>query len=331
MPVLPPLSVVTPVHNGADWIAETIDSVLGQQGVTIEHIVLDDGSTDATAAVLSRYAGRIRVARHGNLGEARTVNRGVAMASHEFVAVVNADDPVLPGWAAAMVVAMASDPSLAAAYPDWRRIDADGRTLGIVRTAAFSLEVAFGQHFCIPGPGAVFRPHLLGAEPVRDPTRGTSADFDLWLRLALRGAIRRVPRVLANWRQHAAGTSSRRRGRAMAEERIAVARAFLTRPDLPAGVRSLAGQGLSAAYVNAAMLGLRGRGIPALRYALASYWHCPRWSPGVLRAQRRSLPHLLYASAQPLSARLHRALSPLLPPRLGHAAMMAGRFGVRDA
>jgi glycosyltransferase involved in cell wall biosynthesis len=325
------LSVVTPVFNGAEWIGETIESVLAQEGVAIEHIVLDDGSTDATSKVLARFAGRIRHERHANMGESRTVNRGVALASHALVAVVNADDPVLPGWAAAMTEAMAGDAGLAAAYPDWRRIDAEGRTLAVVRTVEFSLEVAFGQHYCIPGPGAVLRPAMLAGEPVRDPARGTSADFDLWLRLALRGPIRRVPRVLATWRQHAGGTSSAGRSRAMAEDKIGTARAFLARPDLPPDIRRMAGQGLSAAYLNAAMLGLRARGVPAWRYAIASFWHCPRWPPGVVRQQRRSLPHLLYAATQPLSAALHRATSPLLPRRLRHAAMLAERFGVADA
>lgn len=331
MAALPPLSVITPVHNGAAWIAETVESVLAQQGVTIEHILLDDGSTDDTRAVLTRFGDRIRVVSHPNMGEAATVNRGVALASHSLVAVVNADDPVLPGWAAAMVSTMAAEPALAAAYPDWRRIDAEGRTLATVQTAEFSLEVALGQHFCIPGPGAVLRPALLGAEPVRDAARRTSSDYDLWLRLGLRGPIRRVPQVLATWRQHAAGTSSAARGRAMAEDKIGTIRAFLARPDLPPALRALGGQALSAAYVNAAMLGLRARGVPALRYALLSYWHCPRWAPGTLRQQRRSLPHLLYAAAQPFSGWLHAAASPLLPARFRRAAVLAERFGAADA
>ena len=331
MTARPALTVLTPVYNGAAWIRETVDSVLAQQGVEIEYIVLDDGSTDDIAEALAPYAGQLRFERHANMGEAATVNRGVALASHPLLAVVNADDPVLPGWAAAMVDAMDADPSLAAAYPDWCKTNAQGATLEVMRTAEFSMAVAFGQHFCIPGPGAVIRPALLGGEPMRDAARRTSSDFDLWLRLGLRGGIRRVPQVLVTWRQHPGGQSSAARGRAMAEDKLGTARAFLARPNLPPELRALAGQGLSAAYVNAAMLGLRAPGIPVLRYLLASYWHCPRWAPGVLRQQRRSLPHLLYAAAQPLAGWLHKLASPLLPRRFGHAAMQAQRFGQADA
>ncbi len=323
----PALTVLTPVYNGAAWIRETVESVMAQAGVAIEHIVLDDGSTDDLTGALAPYMGNIRLERHANMGEAATVNRGIALASHPLVAVVNADDPVLPGWAEAMTGAMASDPALAAVYPDWRKIDAEGATLEDVRCAEFSLDVAFGQHFCIPGPGAVMRPALLGNEKARDPERRTSSDFDMWLRLGLRGPIRRVPRVLATWRQHAGGTSTAARGRAMAEDKIGTARAFLARSDLPPNIRALGGQGLSAAYVNAAMLGLRAGGIPVSCYVFASYWHCLRWAPGVLRQQRRSPPHLLYAAAQPVSGWLHRAASPFLPGRFRHGAMLAQRFG----
>ena len=330
---LPPITVVTPVFNGAAWIAKTVESVLAQDHPGgIEYIVLDDGSTDATLDVLAPYRHRgVRVLSHPNMGEARTVNRGAELASHDLFAVVNADDPVLPGWARAMAEAFAADPGLSAAYPDWLMIDAEGRVLDEIRTQEFDYAVLLGQHFCIPGPGAVLRLSHLRGEPVRDPARRTSSDYDLWLRLGLHGRLRRVPCVLATWRRHAAGTSSAARGRAMAEDKIGTIRAFLARPDLPPEVRALGDQALSAAYLNAAMLGLRAPGIPALRYALLSYWHKPRWARGVVRQQRRSLPHLAYAAAQPLSGLLHAALSPLLPSRFRRAAVLAERFGRADA
>ncbi len=329
----PPITIVTPVFNGAAWIGETLESVLAQDySGELEMIVLDDGSTDGTRDVLAPYAERgVRIVSHTNMGEARTVNRGAAMASHDLFAVVNADDPVLPGWASGMAEAFVADPDLSAAYPDWRRIDARGQLLDEVRTEEFDYTVLFAQHFCLVGPGAVLRlSHLRGA-PVRDPARGTSSDYDLWLRLALHGHMRRVPRVLATWRRHAGGTSSAGRGRAMAADRIGTIRALLARADLPPDVRALGPMALSAAYLNAALLGLRAPGVPALRYAVLCFWHKPIWPARVVRQQRRSIPHLAYAVAQPVSGWLHEATSPLLPRQFRRSALLAENFRRADA
>jgi glycosyltransferase involved in cell wall biosynthesis len=328
----PPITVVTPVFNGAAWIAETVESVLAQDYPgELEYIVLDDGSVDATLDVLAAFAQRgLRIVSHGNMGEARTVNRGAELASHDLFAVVNADDPVLPGWAQAMAEAFVADPDLSGAYPDWRRIDASGRVIGEVRTREFDYAVLFAQHFCLPGPGAVLRRSHLRGEMVRDPARGTSSDYDLWLRLGLHGRLRRVPRVLATWRRHAAGTSSAARGRAMATDKIGTIRSLLARSDLPPNVRDLGPMAMSAAYLNAALLGLRASDIPSLRYAVMSYWYKPIWPP-VERPQRRSLPHLAYAAAQPLSGWLHAQISPWLPRPFSRSAVLTDRFGRSDA
>ena len=66
------VSIITPTYNRAGLLPETIDSILGQDYPDIEYLVLDDGSTDNTAEVLARYAGRLRVERHPNMGETRT-------------------------------------------------------------------------------------------------------------------------------------------------------------------------------------------------------------------------------------------------------------------
>ncbi len=320
------ITVVTPAFNARPWVGETLRALLAQSGPALELIVLDDGSTDGTGDFVRAEFPAVRVLGHPNMGEAATVNRGVAAASHDLVAVVNADDPVLPGWAAAMAQAMAARPELAAAYPDWLRIGPAGEVEAEIRTDEWDLAVALAQHCCIPGPGALIRRPALGGEPMRVAARGTSSDYDLWLRLGLRGPLARVPEVLATWRRHPGGQSSAARGLRMAEDKMGTIRAFLARPDLPPEIRALGPQAMSAAYVQAAMLGLRGPGIPAARYAALSYWHAPAWGP-VLRRQRRSLPHLLYAAAQPLSGALHRAASPILPARFSHAAMAEERFG----
>lgn len=328
--VLPPLSVVTPVYNGGAHIAETVASVLAQNYPDLDYVVVDDGSTDDTPARLASFSDRLRILRQENAGEAAAVNRGVAAAQHDIVGIVNADDPVLPGLLAAVGAAFAAEPSLVGVYPDWLKIDGAGRTIAEVRTPDFDRSVLVGQHCCIPGPGAFFRRSALAGEPVRDPALGTSGDYDFWLRLALRGEIRRIPRTLATWRLHPGGASAARCDADMARRMVDVVARFYGRPDVPADLRAIEDQAFSAAYFHAAMLAMRGGGIPAREFVLRSFWRKPRWPAGTLRQQRRSLPHILYILGQPWTGRAHALLGPLLPERFRREAVLGQRFGRRS-
>lgn len=101
------VSIVTPVFNGAKYVDETIESVLAQTYPHVEHILLDDGSTDETPAILRDYAEkypeRVRVYQHANIGQARTVNRGFLLAKGEIIGWINADDYYKP-WAVAEAI-----------------------------------------------------------------------------------------------------------------------------------------------------------------------------------------------------------------------------------
>ncbi len=89
------VSVVIPVFNGALTIAETLQSCLAQQYREIEIVVVDDGSTDATADVLSRFGSKVRVISQAKQGIAAARNAGMLAAKGEFIAWLDADDLVL--------------------------------------------------------------------------------------------------------------------------------------------------------------------------------------------------------------------------------------------
>ena len=94
---LPLVSIITPAYNRQSLIEETILSVIGQDYPNLEYLVLDDGSSDDTLSVIKKYAKHLRYDAHPNMGETRTVNKGFTMARGEILAVVNSDDPLLPG------------------------------------------------------------------------------------------------------------------------------------------------------------------------------------------------------------------------------------------
>jgi glycosyltransferase involved in cell wall biosynthesis len=88
----PLISCIVPVYNNAQYVAEALDSIFAQTYRPLEVIVVDDGSTDDTAAVVGRYSDRVTYIRQANGGPALARNRGLAAARGEFVAFLDADD-----------------------------------------------------------------------------------------------------------------------------------------------------------------------------------------------------------------------------------------------
>ena len=86
------VSVVIPVHNGARFVGEALDSVLAQTYWPIDVIVVDDGSDDDTVAVVERYGPRVRLIRQAQARTAEARNMGVAAAMGTYLAFLDADD-----------------------------------------------------------------------------------------------------------------------------------------------------------------------------------------------------------------------------------------------
>lgn len=109
------LSVVIPVHNGADCIGVLLDSLRPQRAADIELLAVDDASTDATAAVLARYPD-VRVLHHAqNRGAGAARNTGAQAAQGEIVLFLDADTEATPGLLAAVTAFFAGHPEVAAA------------------------------------------------------------------------------------------------------------------------------------------------------------------------------------------------------------------------
>jgi O-antigen biosynthesis protein len=115
------VSVVTPCYNASATLAETIASVGGQTYPHLEHIVVDDGSTDGTWEVAARHGDRVKALRLGeNRGGAFARNRGVEVARGEYLVFLDADDLMGAEAIAALVAAVRDRPGTVG-YCEWRR------------------------------------------------------------------------------------------------------------------------------------------------------------------------------------------------------------------
>jgi glycosyltransferase involved in cell wall biosynthesis len=125
------VAAIIPVFNGATTIAAAIESVLAQRcTVDREVIVVDDGSTDATAAVLARYGAQIKVVSQANRGLAAARNAGAAAAGTcAYLAFLDADDVWLSDKLALTLAPLERDPTTVLAYTDIITMDKRGTVI----------------------------------------------------------------------------------------------------------------------------------------------------------------------------------------------------------
>src|SRR5215471_18905764 len=108
----PRVSVIIPVYNCEQYLAEAIQSALSQTGSTLEVIVVDDGSTDASAEVARSFGSRVRYCYQANAGIGAARNCGIAMAVGNLYAFLDADDRYVKGKLAKQIAVLEDDPSL---------------------------------------------------------------------------------------------------------------------------------------------------------------------------------------------------------------------------
>jgi len=113
---MPSISCILPVYNGARFLRQAIESVLSQDPAPEQLIVVDDGSTDASGEIARSFGPPVTVLRQDNAGPAAARNRGLAIATGDFVCFQDADDIWVAGKLARQLACFAADPTLDLCY-----------------------------------------------------------------------------------------------------------------------------------------------------------------------------------------------------------------------
>jgi glycosyltransferase involved in cell wall biosynthesis len=210
---MPKVSVLMPVYNGSRYLCEAIDSILGQTFADFELLVIDDGSTDDSAAIVHSHTdGRIRLlSNNGNRGLVYSANRGLDMARGEYVARMDCDDISLPDRFARQVCFLDRNPDVGICGT---HIEIFGDRQWINRypvdDAAIRCELLFGT--ALAHPSVMMRSSLFRESGLRYENRfaNVAEDYDLWVRASQYTRLANLPRVLLRYRWHDSQTSVRK-------------------------------------------------------------------------------------------------------------------------
>ncbi|OGR01414.1 MAG: glycosyl transferase family A [Deltaproteobacteria bacterium RIFOXYD12_FULL_55_16] len=182
-----PVSVIIPTYNRVGFLAQAIDSVFAQTYANFELIVVDDGSTDETQALLASYGKALVSLRQENRGPAAARNAGIRGARSPLLAFLDSDDLFTPNKLALQVAAMEAQPELLISHTQetWFR---NGRHLNQKKRHAKEGGDIFARSLalCVVGMSTVMaRRELFDRIGLFDESLPCCEDYELWLRASL--------------------------------------------------------------------------------------------------------------------------------------------------
>jgi hypothetical protein len=204
---VPQVSVAMGVCNVERFLAEAIESVLGQTLEDLEFIIVDFGSTDGSKAIVRAYAGhdsRIKVSEISPCGLAEARNAACARAQGRYLAVMDADDVCLPHRLESEVEFMEKNPDvgLVGGATDW--IDSTGRSLGVHEFPIehSDIKLALETRFPFCHPTILMRQSAFQAVGGYRKPFAAAQDYDLGVRISERFRCANLPQVVLKYRIH---------------------------------------------------------------------------------------------------------------------------------
>lgn len=193
------------VHNGEPFVGKSVQSILGQTFTDFELLVIDDGSTDGSRRIIRSIAdSRIRLILNGeNRGLTPSLNRGLAEATGEFVARIDADDIALPQRLARQVTYLDKHPDITLVGSGYREIDVSGHPGSKHHPPSKHFQLLWSLIFHCPflHSSTLWRRDPVAKEVgLYSPSFNYAMDWDYWSRIGARLRMASIPDVLVEYR-----------------------------------------------------------------------------------------------------------------------------------
>jgi len=185
----PEVSVVMSVYNSEEYLREAVSSILEQTFSNFEFIIIDDGSNDDSAKILTGYADKdervVILKNENNIGLTKSLNLGIARARGRYVARMDADDISLPDRLEKQLMKIKNDPKIKAVGCDVVLIDESGNDVKIVHLPAVDqLSEKIKYRNCLVHGSLLFEKKALESVGFYDERFEMAQDYDLLLRLS---------------------------------------------------------------------------------------------------------------------------------------------------
>lgn len=198
----PLVSIITPSYNQAQYLDDTIQSVLRQDYPNLEYIVVDGDSADGSQDIIEKYKDRLAWSvSEPDQGQADAINKGFKKAKGEIIAWLNSDDLYLPGAISSAVEAFKNNPAAGLIYGDAVSADAEGRLLNELRFSKWK-TLDFLQFNIICQPAVFLKRSFVEKVGYLDPSYHFFLDHQLWIRLSRVTEFIHQPEIWAVSRYH---------------------------------------------------------------------------------------------------------------------------------
>jgi glycosyltransferase involved in cell wall biosynthesis len=202
LPHTPLVSIVTPSYNQANYLEQTITSVLAQDYPRIEYLVVDGASNDGSVDIIRKYANKLTWwISEKDSGQGEAINKGLAHTHGEIIAWINSDDYYLPDAISTAVNIFQEHPDVLLVYGDMLAVDEKGQTFNVLKYRQLSLQDLLCFQI-IGQPAVFFRREAYDKVGGLTTTFHFLLDHHLWIRIAAQGQILHVPQTWAAARYH---------------------------------------------------------------------------------------------------------------------------------
>jgi len=200
--VKPLVSIITPSFNQAEFIEQTLQSVLQQDYAPIEYIVIDGGSTDGSIGIIEKYSDRLAYwVSEPDQGQVDAINEGLRRATGEIVAWINSDDMYVAGAISEAVAALQTHREMGMVYGDGIMVDGNNKLLDLHTYRTYDVLDLLCFDVLLQ-PTVFMRRAVLDKVGLLSDQYHMVLDHDLWIRIASEGPVLHIPSFWAVERTH---------------------------------------------------------------------------------------------------------------------------------